>query len=311
MRLCRALLLLALSVLPAAALRAQSVEVNGWRPSDWRLVPDAQSAVGPGAGTGSATSSPRWVRWGTDDKVAAIASASGNISLRASASEVPRNCALSTGGTTNARAFSAECVAAMALARSRQSELRAGLEWTGGPVSLTASLGFADTLAPLAGSLNPLGSLPVWLLDEGLRTDPSLAGSAAEISTRDLAVGGSWRVNSSVSVQFHGSHGELSTQVPASSTRVDAEQTVLGFGITSGSLRGTVTGQRLVPKSPLRSGEQLTALDLGVSWRTPWQGELTVGARELSRSDAPLQDPAAAAKASEERTPYVQYRQDL
>lgn len=312
MRLCRALLLLALSVLPATALRAQNVEVHGWRPSDWRLVPDAQASAEAGAVSGSAAATPRWVRWGTTDKVAAIARANGTIALRASADAVPENCALPTGNSSYARAFSAECVAAMALSRSRQSQLRAGIEWVGGPVSLSASLGISNTLAPLTESLNPLGSLPVWLLDEGLRADPALAGSAAEVRSRDLAVRGDWRVNSSVSVQFHGSRGELATNVPASSTsRVEAEQTVLGFGITRGSLRGTVTGQRLVPKSPLRNGEEVTALDLGVSWRTPWQGELTVGARELSRPNTPLHDPAAAAKVREERTPYVQYRQDL
>ncbi|MEO5741436.1 MAG: hypothetical protein ABIS29_12655 [Vicinamibacterales bacterium] len=172
-------------------------------------------------------------------------------------------------------------------------------------------------MAPLIDSLNPLGSLPVWLLDDSLRSGAALAGSTVEVRSRDVAVRGDWRVNSSVSVHLMGSRGHLSAGSSVDSAslisapRVGAEQTVLGFGISHGSLSGSVIGQRLVPSSPLRANEGLTALDLGVSWRTPWQGELTVGARELSRPDAPLADPAQAAKVREERTPYVQYRQDL
>lgn len=318
MRISRLLpLLLAITVFPTAALRAQNVEVNGWRPSDWRLIPDTQTGAEPDARVGVTASAPArastaWVRWGINDSTAAIASAKGNLSLRASADGMPDGCALTSGNSANVRAFSAECVAAAALSRSRAAEARAGLQWSGGPVMLTATAGLANAAIPLVESLNPLGSLPVWLLDDSLRNGTALAGSAVEVRSRDVSVRGDWRVNSSVSVHLLGSRGQLTARTStASVANVDAEQTVLGFGITRGSLSGAVTGQRIVPSSPLRANEGVTAIDLGVSWRTPWQGELTVGARELSRPDAPLMDPAQAAKAREERTPYVQYRQDL
>ncbi len=315
MRISRLLpLLFAISVFQTAALRAQNVEVNGWRPSDWRLVTDAQSGAEPDARAGLIATAPTrastaWVRWGVNDSTAAIASAKGNLSLRASADGVPDGCALTSGNSANVRAFSAECVAAAALSRSRAAEARAGLQWSGGPVMLTATAGLANAVIPLVESLNPLGSLPVWLLDDSLRNGAALAGSAVEVRSRDVSVRGDWRVNSSVSVHLLGSRGQLTAGTSVAT--VDAERTVLGFGITRGSLSGAVTGQRIVPSSPLRANEGVSAIDLGVSWRTPWQGELTVGAREVSRAGAPLADPAQAAKVREERTPYVQYRQDL
>ena len=74
---------------------------------------------------------------------------------------------------------------------------------------------------------------------------------------------------------------------------------------------GQLTG-RLVElphgASPWRS------LDIGLSWRTPWRGELSLGARNvLGRPDTsrwPLADLPAIEDPSE-RVPYVRYQQDL
>ena len=52
-----------------------------------------------------------------------------------------------------------------------------------------------------------------------------------------------------------------------------------------------------------------TALDLGVSWRTPWRGEISVGAQNLW--SAPLDAAPRDVDPSQARTPYIQYRQDL
>ena len=58
---------------------------------------------------------------------------------------------------------------------------------------------------------------------------------------------------------------------------------------------------------PALAGKRWTTLDLGVSWRTPWSGELSVGAQNLWT--APIHSPRDAE--SQARTPYIQYRQDL
>jgi hypothetical protein len=55
-------------------------------------------------------------------------------------------------------------------------------------------------------------------------------------------------------------------------------------------------------------------IDLGLTWRTPWQGTLTFGAKNLVVSGKPpaYLDPESAADAVEQdRVPYVRYEQDL
>ena len=88
---------------------------------------------------------------------------------------------------------------------------------------------------------------------------------------------------------------------------VDLEQLSLSLGLDAGSLRGAVIGHVLSSDDPLLAGKRWTTLDLGVSWRTPWSGELSVGAQNLW--SAPLNSPRDAE--SKARTPYIQYRQDL
>lgn len=327
MRFCRALILsIALATAPAAMLRAQNVEVTGWKPSEWRLVPSAEESVQAAertSGSVSVEQSPRqsaedrarWVRWGINDSTAALATVNGRMSVQTDARDLPAGCALSSAAGTNVRAYSAECVAAAALASNRAAEARAGLRWNGGPVSLLASVGAGSSVAPLTESFNPLGSLPVWLFGGGLGHDAliegALTGGQLSVRSRDVAIQGEWRVNSVVTMQLLGSQGELSASAsPMPASFATAEQTVLGFGISAGSLSGSVTGRRITPLSPLRDAAGLTAIDLGVSWRTPWQGQLTVGARELSISSAAA-DAAEARDGLEDRTPYVQYRQDL
>ena len=58
------------------------------------------------------------------------------------------------------------------------------------------------------------------------------------------------------------------------------------------------------------------SMDLGVSWRTPWSGIISVGARNLFSSGDPPQlgnSPAANVNEADafSRTPYVRYEQDF
>lgn len=88
---------------------------------------------------------------------------------------------------------------------------------------------------------------------------------------------------------------------------LDLEQLSLSLGLDAGSLRGAIIGHVLSSDDPLLAGKRWTTLDLGVSWRTPWSGEISVGAQNLWST--PL-DSARDAE-SKARTPYIQYRQDL
>lgn len=92
---------------------------------------------------------------------------------------------------------------------------------------------------------------------------------------------------------------------------LDLNQASLGLGLASGSLRGSIVGRINSLEDPGVIGtRRWGGLDLGVSWRTPWRGELTVGAQNLW--SAPLESSSAGEKdTAQARVPYVQYRQDL
>ncbi len=93
-------------------------------------------------------------------------------------------------------------------------------------------------------------------------------------------------------------------------------QQSLSFGIDSGPLSGRITGRMMQPipgsgrDSLLNPGQRWTSIDLGVTWRLPWQGELRFGARNLwSSGQAPV--PVDGSGPTQSSIPYVQYHQDL
>lgn len=93
--------------------------------------------------------------------------------------------------------------------------------------------------------------------------------------------------------------------------RWDTATVTLGIGYRG--LSDRLTG-RLI-ELPQGQGNW-TGLDLGFSWRTPWQGELSFGAQNLlnqapDTSQWPLRDLPNAIEAGSGRTPYVRYKQDL
>lgn len=92
------------------------------------------------------------------------------------------------------------------------------------------------------------------------------------------------------------------------------DQKALSFGVDHGSLSGTLTGRTMQPQAgipgSLYSDKRWNSLDLGVTWRLPWRGSLSVGAQNLWSSGTPANTPAGP-EPDQSRTPYVQYHQDL
>lgn len=87
------------------------------------------------------------------------------------------------------------------------------------------------------------------------------------------------------------------------------DTSTLSLGVGVGEFSGTLTGRVIeVPGSdPFWNG-----LDLGFSWRTPWSGLLTIGARNLLSDDEPwLLDGTTVPEVEQGRVPYVRYQQDL
>ena len=95
------------------------------------------------------------------------------------------------------------------------------------------------------------------------------------------------------------------------------DQQSLSLGVDSGPLSGRITGRIMQPMIGSGASNLLgpsdhrwTTVDLGVTWRLPWQGELRFGAHNLWSSG---QVPVAAdgPEPDRSRIPYVQYHQDL
>lgn len=92
------------------------------------------------------------------------------------------------------------------------------------------------------------------------------------------------------------------------------DQKALSFGVDHGPLSGVLTGRTMQPQAGipgnLNADRRWNSIDLGVTWRLPWRGSLSVGAQNLWSSGTPANTPVGP-EPDQSRTPYVQYHQDL
>ncbi|MES2402834.1 MAG: hypothetical protein V4567_00680 [Pseudomonadota bacterium] len=105
--------------------------------------------------------------------------------------------------------------------------------------------------------------------------------------------------------------------LPGSGTAADdaLDQTTLSLGIQHGAVRGAIVGHMLEPDVPgtaLGQNQRWSGVDLGISVRLPWRGELNFGAQNVwSSGRAPLLFGPGGAAPDQGRVPYVQYHQTL
>lgn len=92
------------------------------------------------------------------------------------------------------------------------------------------------------------------------------------------------------------------------------DQKALSFGVDHGPLSGVLIGRTMQPQAGIPGGlnadRRWNSIDLGVTWRLPWRGSLSVGAQNLWSSGTPANTPVGP-EPDQSRTPYVQYHQDL
>jgi len=152
------------------------------------------------------------------------------------------------------------------------------------------------------------------LLMPELAPAAGLAGLAVE--QNDLGIAGELRIGEQGWVRVGGSVARARL-LPASSAlpglmapRWNSQTLTLGGGV--GALGGEVVGR--VVRLPGEE-EAFGSLGLGITWRTPWAGRLTVGAQNLlNTGENPLlpQRPRSdRLERREGRVPYVRYQQDL
>ncbi|BDU20236.1 hypothetical protein [Dyella sp. GSA-30] len=92
------------------------------------------------------------------------------------------------------------------------------------------------------------------------------------------------------------------------------DQKALSFGVDRGPLSGAIIGRSLQPQAGIPGAynpdRRWNSIDLGVTWRLPWQGELSIGAQNVWSSGNGVNTPTGP-EPDQSRTPYVQYHQDL
>ncbi|NII12112.1 hypothetical protein [Oleiagrimonas sp. C23AA] len=89
----------------------------------------------------------------------------------------------------------------------------------------------------------------------------------------------------------------------------------LSLGVDSGGISGNIVGHMVQPETGAASNllgpdRRWTSIDLGVTVRLPWQGQLSFGAQNVwssGQTPAPVNGPDP----DQSRMPYVQYHQDL
>lgn len=169
-------------------------------------------------------------------------------------------------------------------------------------ISAGASLGRAGgKLGLAAGSGHD--TLPAWL-------SPGNAAAGQRIEQNDLTVFGQKNLGREGFVSIGGTvaHARLvpTSDLPASITNQwDSKSLTVGGGY--GAFSASIVGR--VVDTPGRPGKW-EGLGLGLTWRTPWSGQLTVGAENVvTRGKNPF---SLSNNGMDEGTvPYVRYEQDL
>lgn len=190
-----------------------------------------------------------------------------------------------------------------------------GAGFAGRDVRLDLSVGHAHSEAGPSAALQQRGALP--------RVLPGAGGA-------DVAAPLWFRNSTSTSISARGSLDvapDTSVNLGASVGRVrllpgvglpgdnSFDQTTLSLGVQHGPVRGAIVGHVLEPDLPgaaLDRSQRWSGIDLGISVRLPWRGQLNFGAQNVwSSGRAPLSLGPDRATPEQGRVPYVQYHQDL
>jgi hypothetical protein len=138
---------------------------------------------------------------------------------------------------------------------------------------------------------------------------------ASNVQNSEVSALGHWRFDGPSSLDLGASLGHMQLYSPLGNMPLTSlNQAAVTFGMRYGAFSGNVTGHLLGPADAFTANSRWTGLDIGISWRTPWQGQLSLGTQNLwsSGSVPNLADPGAReVDANQARVPYVQYHQDL
>ncbi len=93
------------------------------------------------------------------------------------------------------------------------------------------------------------------------------------------------------------------------------DQKSLSIGVGRGAISGSIVGRVMQPEGPGRANtglmQQWSAVDLGITVRLPWEGEISLGAQNLWSSGDRNKLPNPDRDSAQSRIPYIQYHQEL
>jgi hypothetical protein len=188
-----------------------------------------------------------------------------------------------------------------------------GVDWNDGPMSVGFDLGLNWLDPALPSSLVPVLTNVLPNVAVGANALPTLVIPGNDLSRIESAsnIGalGHFSFSHDQTFDLSASFGRITLVPDSDGSRRSYNQTALRLGVGTETLVGNITGRiyRPVAAPGISGAQRWTGVDLGVTWHTPWQGNLSIGAQNLWTSPPPAGDDAE----TQARVPYVQYHQDL
>ena len=179
-----------------------------------------------------------------------------------------------------------------------------GATYNGGPYSLGLSVGSDST--PNSGGVTLPRVLP--------GVAPGVNGLSGFDSSTQLNANGRLALGGTSGINLGASVGRIRL-LPGNLLGLSTlDQKALTFGVDHGSISGNIIGRTMQPEAGMPGGyspdKRWSSIDLGVTWRLPWQGSLSFGAQNVWSSGNATNTPVGP-EPDQSRTPYVQYHQDL
>lgn len=154
---------------------------------------------------------------------------------------------------------------------------------------------------------NTRDTLPAWL------TPGAVTPASGKVEVNDLTIFARKSLPGEGFVSFAGTvaKARLLSPAAAEASGLDTDQWTsrrLSVGAGVGNFGANIVGQVVAtPGRPKWEG-----LGVGVTWRTPWSGQLSVGADNIiTRGKSPFAPPGGGIDKDEGAVPYVRYEQDL
>jgi hypothetical protein len=136
----------------------------------------------------------------------------------------------------------------------------------------------------------------------------------ANVQSSGFNAEGRWNLDDNRSLDLGAALSRIQFEMPGTPLLPSLNQAALSLGLHRGDFSGVIVGRVLGPSDRINGNQRWSALDLGISWRSPWRGVFSVGAQNIwSSGNLPaLTDPTShEVDANQARVPYVQYHQDL